>query len=86
MAGCVEGIRRALVLGLVLIAGTAIEQASSVGSQHIPSPSRLSGETSWIIALNYYIHVFFRGKIICFAQDSNTRPLAFGSLFSLTLN
>ena len=24
MAGCVEGIRRALVLGLVLIAGTAI--------------------------------------------------------------
>ena len=32
MAGCVEGIRRALVLGLVLIAGTAIEQAPSVGS------------------------------------------------------
>ena len=27
----VEGIRRALVLGLVLIAGTAIEQAPSVG-------------------------------------------------------
>ena len=31
MAGWVEGIRRALVLGLVLIAGTAIEQAPSVG-------------------------------------------------------
>ena len=31
MAGCVEGIRRALVLDLVLIAGTAIEQAPSVG-------------------------------------------------------
>ena len=31
MAGCVEGIRRALVLGLVLIAGTDIEQAPSVG-------------------------------------------------------
>ena len=31
MAGCVEGIRRALVLGLVLIAGTAIEQSPSVG-------------------------------------------------------
>ena len=27
-----EGIRRALVLGLVLIAGTAIEQAPSVGA------------------------------------------------------
>ena len=35
MAGWVEGIRRALILGLVLIAGTAIEQALSVGSQHI---------------------------------------------------
>ena len=33
MAGWVEGIRRALVLGLVLIAGTAIEQATSVGPQ-----------------------------------------------------
>ena len=31
MAGWVEGIRRALVLSLVLIAGTAIEQALSVG-------------------------------------------------------
>ena len=31
MAGCVEGIRRALVLDLVLIAGTAIEQTPSVG-------------------------------------------------------
>ena len=31
MAGCVEGIRRALILGLVLIVGTAIEQAPSVG-------------------------------------------------------
>ena len=31
MAGCVEDIRRALVLDLVLIAGTAIEQALSVG-------------------------------------------------------
>ena len=31
MAGWVEGICRALVLGLVLIAGTAIEQAPSVG-------------------------------------------------------
>ena len=30
MAGCVEGVRRTLVLGLVLIAGTAIEQAPSV--------------------------------------------------------
>ena len=30
-AGWVEGIRRALVLGLVLIAGTAIDQAPSVG-------------------------------------------------------
>ena len=31
MTGWVEGIRRALVLGLVLMAGTAIEQAPSVG-------------------------------------------------------
>ena len=31
MAGWVEGIRWALVIGLVLIAGTAIEQAPSVG-------------------------------------------------------
>ena len=31
MAGWVEGIRRALVLGLVLIVGTAIEQTPSVG-------------------------------------------------------
>ena len=31
MVGCVEGIHRALVLGLVLTAGTAIEQAPSVG-------------------------------------------------------
>ena len=31
MAGCVYGIRGALVLGLVLIAGAAIEQAPSVG-------------------------------------------------------
>ena len=31
MAECVEGIRRVLVLGLVLIAGTAIEKAPSVG-------------------------------------------------------
>ena len=30
-AECVESIRRALVLGLVLIVGTAIEQAISVG-------------------------------------------------------
>ena len=30
MAGCVEGIRRALVQGRVLIAGTAIEQAPSI--------------------------------------------------------
>ena len=30
MAGWVEGIRRALVLALVLIAGNAIEQAPSV--------------------------------------------------------
>ena len=30
MAGCLEGIRRALVLCLVIIAGTAIEQAPSV--------------------------------------------------------
>ena len=34
MAGWVGGIRRALVLGLVLIAGTAIEQARSVGPQY----------------------------------------------------
>ena len=30
-----EGIRRALVLGLVLIAATAIEQAPSVGPRQI---------------------------------------------------
>ena len=30
---CVEGIHRTLVLGLVLIAGTAIEQAPSLGPQ-----------------------------------------------------
>ena len=33
LLGCVEGIRRALVLGLVLIAGTANEQAPSIGPQ-----------------------------------------------------
>ena len=31
MTGCVEGILRVLVLGLVLIVGTAIEQTLSVG-------------------------------------------------------
>ena len=35
MAGCVEGIRRALVLGPVLIAGTVIEQAPSLGPLYI---------------------------------------------------
>ena len=35
LAGCVEGIRRALVLGLVLIAGIAIEQALFVGHQGV---------------------------------------------------
>ena len=33
MTECVEGIRRALLLGLVLIAGIAIQQAHSVGPQ-----------------------------------------------------
>ena len=40
MAGWVEGIRRALVLGLVLIAGTVIEQAPSVGPPGILVCSR----------------------------------------------
>ena len=31
MEGVVESIRRSLVLGLLLIAGTAMKQASSVG-------------------------------------------------------
>ena len=35
MTGWVEGIRRALVLCLVLIAGTAIEQAPSVGPHNL---------------------------------------------------
>ena len=35
MAGWVEGIRRALVLGLVLLAGTSIAQAPSVGPHEI---------------------------------------------------
>ena len=38
MAGCVEGIRRTLVLCPVLIAGTAIEQAPSVGPLVYPIP------------------------------------------------
>ena len=37
MAGWLEGIRRALVLGLLLIAGTAIEQAPSVGPGRVTS-------------------------------------------------
>ena len=37
MAGCVKGIRIALVLDLVLIAGTAIEQAHSVGPLFWPT-------------------------------------------------
>ena len=36
-----EGIRRALVLGLVLIAGTAMEQAHSVGPQGVGSSHSL---------------------------------------------
>ena len=36
-----EGIRRTLVLGLVLIAGTAIEQAPSVGCCCLPTPLTL---------------------------------------------
>ena len=44
MAGCVEGIRRALVLCLVLIAGTAIEQAPFV--YHL---SRSSANASFFI-------------------------------------
>ena len=39
IAGCVEGIHRVLVLGLVLIAGTAIEQAPSVGPRRASSES-----------------------------------------------
>ena len=35
MAEWVEGIHRALVLGLVLIAGTSIEQAPSVGPLYL---------------------------------------------------
>ena len=37
MAGWVEGIRRAIVLGLVLTAGAATEQASSVGPRPLCS-------------------------------------------------
>ena len=45
MEGCVEGIRRALFLGLVLIAGTTIEQTHSVGPPpHTSTPS--SDQTS----------------------------------------
>ena len=55
MAGWVEGIRRALVLGLVLIAWTAIEQAPSVGPQvlycHVPIVvNRIS-----VVLVMYYI-------------------------------
>ena len=45
MAGGVEGIRRALVLGLVLIAGTAIEQAPSVGPLLHPRPEVTNGKS-----------------------------------------
>ena len=41
-----EGIRRALVLGLVLIAGTAIEQAPFVGPQVINLPNISAGTGS----------------------------------------
>ena len=43
-----EGIRRALVLGLVLIEETAIEQDPSVGPLFSPSSSH---EYVWIISL-----------------------------------
>ena len=59
MAGWVEGIRRALALGLVLIAGTAIEQAPSVGppirdvASRMPTPPILTWIPSHIgIAVN----------------------------------
>ena len=35
VTGCVEGIRRAVVLVLVLLAGTVIEQVPSVGPLHV---------------------------------------------------
>ena len=45
MAGRVEGIRRALVLGLVLIAGTAIEQVPTL------SPLDLCTDPAGVTAL-----------------------------------
>ena len=52
MTGWVEGICRALVLGLVLIAGTAIEQAPSVGPRVEPITTVIRrGRLGW------YVHV-----------------------------
>ena len=48
MAGCVEGIRRTLVLGLVLISGTGIEQAPSVGSHVMSLPSPIQYVAWWL--------------------------------------
>ena len=50
MAGCMEGIHRALLLGLVLIAGTAIEHAPSVGSRGLSNASEYvcSVKTIWL--------------------------------------
>ena len=60
-SGCVEGIRRALFLGLVLIAVTAIEQAPSVVPQpcyHHHSCRTYATKTAFISSSAAILHAF----------------------------
>ena len=69
MVGWVEGIRRALVLDLMLIAGTAIKLAPSVGPRQIGVNSSMSPSL-----FNYYIADMLRPtplvKRVCYADYS----------------
>ena len=53
MAGCIEGSRRPLVQGLVLIEGTAIEQAPSVGPLDNSFPSVVFGMAPGVLKEQY---------------------------------
>ena len=56
MAGCVEGSRRALVRGLVLTAGTHIEQTSSVGPLYTSLIHSLEKIDIFIVGCLFYYY------------------------------
>ena len=65
MTGCVEGIRRTLVLGQLLRAGTAIDQAPSDVPLTMTSHESLDGSKHLNIRLLRLLYVsFFRKKLM----------------------